>query len=140
MTDIHWNACQVRPGNEREVQKAIEGTDRGAFVPTHVRGWFVGKHKRFRERPLLTGYVLFAAPAGDAGWGTFTQNRYGERQATVLGRVADEDSIGRLMLAHATGQYNAIESRETKRSRQRKRRRRPRPKARNSTQLTRVYG
>lgn len=133
MTEIRWNAAQVRPGDERTVQKAIEETERAAFVPTHVRGWYVGKHKRFRERPLIPGYVLFAAPANDAGWGAFTQNRYGERQATVLGRVSDEDSVGRLMLAHAMGKYNAIQSRDNqgrfgpvKQFRQKKRRRRPR--------------
>lgn len=127
MTDIHWNAAQVPPGGEREVQKRIEDTERAAFVPTHVRGWYIGRHKRFRERPLIPGYVLFAAPAQDAGWSEFTHNAYGERRALVLGRVSDEGRVAELMIAHATGRYNAIESRDKQGRFRRKRRRRPRP-------------
>lgn len=144
MTEIYWNAVQVRPGNEREVQKSIEDTDRPAFVPTHLTGWQRGKYRRVREYALTRGYVFFAAPLGDAGWSKFTHNAYGERRARVLGRVADEERVAGLMLAHATGAYNSVQTRQSngqfgpkKQFKQKKRRRRPRHsrRLRNSTQF-----
>lgn len=132
---IRWNAAQVFTGMERAVQIQIEDTDRAAFVPTHVRGWFVGKHKRFREHPLLPGYVLFATAAGDTGFSEFTHNAYGERTASVLGSVADEGTVAELMLAHATGRYNAIQSRDNG-GRYKGRRRRPRPRPGKRQRLT----
>lgn len=127
LTEINWNVAHVYSGTEREIRSAIEKTGRGAFVPTHVRGWFQGKHKRVREHPLMPGYVLFSLPVGDFGWGEFIYNIYGERRARVLGQVSDEDRVADLMIAHATGRHNAIQSRDKTGRFRRKRRRRPRP-------------
>jgi len=139
MTDISWNAAQVPPRCEREVRDYIEGTDRGTFLPTHVRGWVAQGSKRVREHPLVPGYVFFALAEGDNGFGA--EIHFDEdKKARVLGRVVDRDEngrpecrISRLMMLHATGSENNVRHRVNGQFAKKNVRRRRRPNRRNRT-------
>lgn len=124
----YWAACQILSHRGHFVRSEMEKTEHGTFLPTYVRVRYVAGKKYVQELPLLTGYLFFMTE-GDK-WGEVTDINGVCRvlaNGTNASRVSD-DEMHRLVLGHATGIHNKIESSpQQPRKRNPARRRRPRP-------------
>lgn len=139
---MYWIACYTDVGRERQVRGEIEAMERGAFLPTFAKIYTMKGKRKSYERPIISRYVLAALHgADDPAWSEI--NNIEDMKHGVLTnddkpcRVACEE-VSRLMIAHATGACNIIQTRASNGRFGRKRRARPRKgkKARVSAYIT----
>lgn len=112
-SEIYWTACYTLPGAEHEARDGIQDIGFGTFVPTFAKCWYRDGKLCASEHPLLTRYVLVALAEGDESWGKINDVDGIHKLLTNVGkpiRINDRD-VSRLMLAHATGVFNVVQTR-----------------------------
>lgn len=133
----YWAICQITSVRAHRVRSDIERAGCGTFMPTYASVSYARGERSACERPLMPGYLFFATDGND--WGKLAAIDGVHRVLTSAGqpgRVNDEDMC-RLVLAHATGEHNAVEVATIEYFRP-KRKRRPRPGRRMRAALTGV--
>ena len=124
----YWSVVYTDAAAEPGVRHEIEKLGFGAFLPWHKVGTWHGDQLRIREKPLIPRYVLFNVPPG-ASWSSVCHLDGANRVLAAAGALlrVSATEMAELVLAHASGAYNAIQPRrDAVRRRRRKRRRRPR--------------
>lgn len=123
----YWAACYTHPQSETIVRRGVEDIGVGAFLPSYSEYSKKRERVSWRSKALLPGYVLIAID-GTVPWGEVARVKGVSRVLTnagVVSRVTDAE-MAELVMAHASGAYNAVESHLTTKRGKRKRRRRPR--------------
>jgi transcriptional antiterminator NusG len=138
----YWTAAHTEPRIERKVRSGIEALDRGACLPTFVHGYVFRGRLRRTEHPIIKNYVLIALKGiEDDAWSAINHVEGVHRVLTNNGKPSrvSEEEVADLVLAHATGAYNRIQSRSASGHFEKRRTRRARPRkgkvARSSTYL-----
>jgi transcription antitermination factor NusG len=135
MSEPYWTACYTQPGQEHVARAGIEAAGFGAFVPTFVRkGMFRGRLQTV-ERPLISRYIFVSIDeSNDEHIGEIHRELI-DGVSHLVGRVHAED-VQRLMVAHASGEFNREEQPRNaggqfikKADPTKQKRRRPRPRS-----------
>jgi hypothetical protein len=126
----YWTCVYTNVQAEPVARREIEALGYGTFLPWYSTGTWQGDRLRVRYKPLVSRYVFVNLP-DDANWSEVAHARGANRLLLANGAPArvDPNEIANLMLAHATGAYDAVEPRRNASGRfckQRRRRRRPR--------------
>jgi hypothetical protein len=128
----YWSVVYTDAQAEPDVRRGIEQRDFGAFLPLYrTSAWCGDQPWEIRQRPLLPRYVFVNLREEDPSWVAINDTHGVNGVLMAAGapaRIPAED-IADLMLAHASGLYNAIVPvRDTvgRFRKHRKRRRRPR--------------
>lgn len=102
----YWTACYTQPGQEAKVRAGIEDVGFGTFLPTFAKCWYRDGRLRAQERPLMPRYILVAVDETNRGKLGEIHRELIKGVDHLLGKVRDTE-VSNLMLAHATGEYNA---------------------------------
>jgi transcription antitermination factor NusG len=131
MDDQHWAVCQAISSRVHRVRPEVEKTNHGTFLPTFARVWASDGKLSQRERALFPGYLFFRT--GRDSWGAVRQVDGVYRVLSNCGkasRVTDAEMV-RLVVGHATGEFNEIDLSGLERPKARRRKRtRSRPSKR----------
>jgi transcription antitermination factor NusG len=108
MSEPYWTACYTQPGQEHKARSGIEAAGFGAFVPTFVRkGMFRGRLQTV-ERPLISRYIFVSIDeSNDEHIGEIHRELI-DGVSHLVGHVLSQD-VHRLMLAHASGEFDKEE-------------------------------
>jgi hypothetical protein len=126
----YWAAVYTDAQAEPDVRAEIEKLGFGAFLPWYKLGTWRGDRLIVRNKTLFPRYVFFHLADG-ADWSSVAHADGVNRVLVAAGapaRVSSTD-IADLMLAHASGAYNAIapyRGRSGQFRKRHRRRRRPR--------------
>lgn len=126
-TEPHWAVCQIFSNRANRIRTEVERTNHGTFVPTYARIWHTDGKRSSRERELFPGYLFFLTEGDD--WGPVGEVDGVCRVIANAGKISTvpEKEIIRLVVGHATGEWNEIEHQPKSDKRYSRRRRRPRP-------------
>lgn len=150
----YWTAAYTQVNAERKARDAIEAQDRGTFIPTFAKIYYLNGRKKEFERPILSRYILVALEGRDDDDGlsavmnaegvqgvfcTYHLDHKGLPVARAI-RVPDKE-VERLMMLHVTGALNSIQHRNAAGRFAKPRRRRCRPrKGKKASNLTYIRG
>jgi transcription antitermination factor NusG len=124
----YWTVAYTDVAAEPVARREIEAQGFGVFLPHYRVGTWRGDRLHVRHKPLFPRYVFVHVP-DDVAWPTIAAADGVNRVLMAEGEPARVPStaIAEVMLAHASGLYNAIAPRPGDARRRRRRRRRPRP-------------